>query len=1514
MTYVTLDRRFVSWKEKEGSAFDRLSTRRNAERVTWSELRKRKRVALLAEAGSGKTTELREQARMVTAEGGYGVYAEVKLVAREGLAGSLGPACRARFEEWKASTEPGYFFVDAVDEAKLDRIRVGEASRKMADALGANLSRAYIVLAGRITDWDFRVDLAEFAEHLPVPQPTAPPDVPEGPSVLQKALRGDYRRDARKKAEAAESVSVVLMDALDEPRVRIFAAAAGIDNAQRFVRAIEDADLWFLARRPFDLEWLVRHWKREGRFGSLVEMIDMSLRERLRETNAQHKLDDRIDPERAFEALERIGAALVFTRTEKIEVEDSALALAPMPGALRLGDVLPDWSPEQQRQLLTRAVFDPATFRTVRLHNDNDGAVRAYLAARWLRRLRDEYRSIRPILPLLFSDLYGYRLLRPSAERTSVWLALWDDSVARKVSERQPDLLLQYGDPGSFELSARVALLTRAVESMAGSERLEAYLPEETLRRLASPALAPAIRSLWSAHREHRGCEQLLLRLIWLGHISACADLAQEALAGAWTDEASTTLAGRALVACASSEAIQAFAQRVRAEVPSLPALVLWEAINALFPRYLSVVDLVAILRQMSASQLSGDGYLGADHFLPRCAERLHTRSELEWLLAGVLAVFPEKKQEQEDEEESYSPGSHLRLLGSLATSLMRFVGPGEAPDGAIDIAMRIRSAQRHRTQDEESQALIADLNRASEQRRTVFWHVARAWEHPEPFQGRALKCVWEMKSLGWPLRLEPQDLKWLLADARSAATEREAHLALDAAFDLWSSGGRAPEVLARIQSEAAGVGALADVSSAWLTPRTLSDQERASQKEMEAFRARRERQERDRDDSWQKLVTQLKSDPDQLRNLPVPTRESMDSRLYYLWQLLSSLDGRNTHYALDDLKPLELVVGADVTAAFQEALFKFWRQWQPTLESTRRADHRNQISQFDCIGICAVSVEARLNPLWPGYLRPDEARRAAEYLTLELNGFPAWTARLAVAFPKEVSGVMVGEVSAEMQDTSPTPYVGPLQDLDSAPVEVCRAVAEELFVVFKAQGPLTERRLWQALCILHRGLPAQHMPFRTLVFERIREEADPVIAGCYVAAAFYRESEAALAALKQRLADTAAHEARSTLVESFLPRLQGDRFRDSDHEPPTLPRAVLESLILIAFEAVRVSEDLEHESGVVFSPGPRDAAQDARNALLRQLTQMPGPQTLEALRRIGRSGVTAIAAEQIEALCRERAALDSEGDPWSPRAAYEVEQGARAAAEPQTPAELQAVAVLRLEDLTHELRHGDFTRGTLVKSLELENPVQRFIADELWRTEGGAYSLEREPHVADEKEPDIRLQARASTARLPIEIKDTNSEWTLEELEHGLTQQLCGRYLRAAGDTHGIYLLVHRFPRTWRHKGRTLGFKQVLEHLRAMARDIAAEGPSSPQVEVMAIDIADMAAPSTRRTSKSSEIARTAMQQARRLRGTTQPAQSGRGKQKPKAKGGAKEKANAAKQRPAKKTKRAKRTSARKK
>ena len=160
---------------------------------------------------------------------------------------------------------------------------------------------------------------------------------------------------------------------------------------------------------------------------------------------------------------------------------------------------------------------------------------------------------------------------------------------------------------------------------------------------------------------------------------------------------------------------------------------------------------------------------------------------------------------------------------------------------------------------------------------------------------------------------------------------------------------------------------------------------------------------------------------------------------------------------------------------------------------------------------------------------------------------------------------------------------------------------------------------------------------------------------------------------------------------------------------------------------------------------------------------------------------------------------------------------------------------------MQHELHHGDFQQGKTLANLIGERAVQNWTADRLaFQARSIRLGRAREVHVADEKEPDIRLRAKATDASVPVEIKIAQS-WKLEELESALKDQLCGKYLRAKDGRHGILLLVYQAPKPggWPdHVGKALTFSEVVSHLRAMAVAISAAAFDAPQPEIAILDV----------------------------------------------------------------------------
>ena len=88
--------------------------------------------------------------------------------------------------------------------------------------------------------------------------------------------------------------------------------------------------------------------------------------------------------------------------------------------------ILPGWTEGRRQSLLRRALFDPATYGRIRFHHRS---VQEYLAACKLRGLRDKGMSRAALFRLLFAEVYGVDVVRPSMRAIAAWLALWDSDV-----------------------------------------------------------------------------------------------------------------------------------------------------------------------------------------------------------------------------------------------------------------------------------------------------------------------------------------------------------------------------------------------------------------------------------------------------------------------------------------------------------------------------------------------------------------------------------------------------------------------------------------------------------------------------------------------------------------------------------------------------------------------------------------------------------------------------------------------------------------------------------------------------------------------------------------------------------------------------------------------------------------------------------------------------------------------------------------------------------------------------
>lgn len=759
-------------------------------------------------------------------------------------------------------------------------------------------------------------------------------------------------------------------------------------------------------------------------------------------------------------------------------------------------------------------------------------------------------------------------------------------------------------------------------------------LDDDCVKRFSRPDVADAIRDLWNKHHQNQDVRNLLLRLIWLGNLKSCADLAVDTAFGHYEDRYMGVFACRALVATCDNPMKRKYFDYIKGNCQTLPQPMLWEAVDELFPDVITINELLDLLAAIDVTESHGGG-LRFEWHGPKLVERVKDHSELKKLLQGLLQQVGGKASTRgmpiDAREKAYLPA-----ITAAAFQLLTLCATGEAPIPTIDAVLRIGEHRREILNWRNVGDPAAELQRSAARRRIAFWRAAEQLSGNVILQGRPIESLWEMHILGWPLQLSPEDLDWVLSDGPTRGPENERRLSVNAALGIWQAAGKSDDLLARIKTAAETDEVMRQSFEAFLRPVERSAEEINLEKQVAGLRRQNESQQMVRDASWVEFIKGLRADPSQMKKLRPATSEGVDTRLFHLYRLLSETAGTEARYAVDTVAPLESILGPELTSTFRDALIGHWRLWRPRLKSTKELAKRNQISMLDCMGVAAVSLEAKTQPGWVRRLSSEEATLAAGYATVEINGFPIWIKELAAEKPQEVQAVLCTEVAAELADTKTRTRCEVLDDITRADEEVIRLVAPPLLEKLEEAHNLPEFALSPMLDIMSRGLAEGRTRFPRLIVERFHSISDMSTCALYVGAIFGVDPSAAMRALRTKLRTLGSPE-KGELVQLVLPRIFGDRFFAKGIEPGSLPFKVLLELVRLAFQSVRVEEDIDH-GGQVFSPNERDRAEQARGTAFKQLLDTPGRATYDALCALADGRAIPITPRRLKALARHRA------------------------------------------------------------------------------------------------------------------------------------------------------------------------------------------------------------------------------------------------------------------------------------
>ena len=1393
-TPLDLDRRFVEIADDTlpDPTARRILARYDDGGTDWKAILEHPRIVVLGEAGTGKTTEFCRQTAILKQAGTAAFFCRIEALAEFGLVQSLEPLEDEHlFTAWRNETGPGVFFLDSVDEARLRDKDFRRALRNFRKELDQSaLARATVLISCRPSDWRGQDDRNAVTEILP-----PPPD------------------KSGKPGDTLPPVKVFAFAPLNKERGKLLAATHGVTDADAMLQALSDAHAEDFADRPRDVEWVSRYWLSHRRIGSLTEMIEENIKEKLKEENSNRERRDPLTPDQGFDGARQLAAAVTFCKRDTVRLSDDGPGHDLAAEALDTRDALPGWTAAQRAFLLTRALFDEATYGRVRFHHRS---VVEYLTARWLHNLLEAGSPVREIAGLLFKNSYGQRVAVPSQAPVTAWLAGWSPPILAEARAVAPELLIAYGDPKALPIAVRAGILVQYCQRLHSDSALRDSFSWGSLDRFTAPELGPTVRDLLSQYPDHREITPLLLRLAAHGRMTDCADAALAyALSG---DSDFDVYAIRAVARCGSSEHRRKLADHAVRYAGSLSERFQAETLEACIPGIMTLEELNTILSATPTSNRTGSDYLV--NFLSELIEKTLPTGWLAPLLDRLLTLLQTPPLTGPGETKLISE-RHAKLIEALEQIVIRLLNSLASADLPLDrvasAVLLLEHCNRYHFplgRSRHIEAISSAIGRHPALKRVLLWQKA---DHHQQAHGQRATWLLQLNYDGfWQLGAE--DEGWLLDDLRKNSDANDRSLALDAVMRHCWATDKAEAVLDRIKAAVGSAPALAAEIECSINPPPRQEPEWERE-----HREQRQKREEEKAHAMEESRIALLKETDKIRS-----GEAVNA-LSWLYHRMD--DSRLTRWSKSDLAEISIKFGPEIADAAREGFKRFWRTWTPPLPHEK--EKPNETDNRVPIGLSGLAIEVE-DGLDFTLLPAAEAMVATTYAADEMNGFPDWITPLAKHHPTAVTDILRRGIQGEWPAPAAEGYAPELiGKIGHSPAEIRDLLAPEFLACLDANDPVSLSTLRPVLHTLLSSDAIDRTRLSTLAETRTRAsitERPRLMA--WLPAWLALDGSCAISFLEALAAGLEQPDA-DALVMEFCAALH---YLGRDWTVKLLPDDLdaLVRLIDLLHQRVRPEDDLRHDG--VFSPGARDNAQEIRSGAFEMLCRQPGKATYLALLDIARRRPDGVSADYCRRRARERAELDAEGPAWLVDAVVQMQREHERA--PRSPADLFTLALNRLDDIKREIEDGDSSDRSLITAETPEVDIQNWLATRLRNASRNRYSVIREEEVINRKKPDIRLHTPAA-GLISIEIKCAQS-WTVPELESALTDQLVGQYLRDARSRHGILVLTYvGGKKRWKKPGarRMIDFAALTDHLAARALRLEREDPRVDGLRVVALD-----------------------------------------------------------------------------
>lgn len=1380
--------------------------------VFWEQLLEHPFCVVSGEAGIGKTTEFEGQADSLQKEGKAAFFVPLDIALdKDSLFDRLSAAARP-LSTWLTASDIGYFFLDAVDEARLERsCDLETALRNVVRQLTPEnaMERARFILSSRIGDWS----------------------IAGVPAIAAEVINGARQCSGQTTIEPL----VYSLDRLSPADSQALAQWYGVTDVDPFWKAVERQGYEFMATIPLDLERMAEYWKQHGEFGGLTEMLEASINKRLHEHNPSHQKKPASLPlEEKRRAAELLAAVCCLSGRPFVVVPDYRGAASI--NAVAVDEILAILTTEQVRTLLSTAVFDEASHGHVRFHHR---AAREYLAAKWISRRMHEGWPLRDVLSLFLTDPFGDGLVVVESRQAVLsWLASMEPKVRGYVISACPDTVFSGGDPEEWSAEdVEHALRNFAQIPFEALARRAAPLDVGTLTRIGQRAGETVLTRLLDACAANIGSVYSTYLAIHFLHIvryaalTGCSDVVYRLYRNNDSGRMLKSHALATLAVVATEEHRKSVRQDLLEQRITGNALRV-QACRALLPKNLSAQEFVDVLATAEPEpQANGplSRYLRQE-VLPQSGAR-----NMIALLDAVLSKL-----------EEFPAEAANGLIGGVLpevfiAALLNQEEDGEPPSAFIRAVRRLSNGARmlpfgHWALRQGLQIEIDQFVAAHPLlRRSLALAVAEG--HPEA----ALSSPLHAAGGGVIRLLALDDDAWAreLASDQTLPVEKRR-----GAFVLLVVATRTHAPHMRLDLVRKAIACCDSHERRKIFYNELKQRRQAS-----IYLRRENRRQREQ------LVEQ--------------ERESFAYKQY-----LEANEARIR--GGDDLNGLASVMhrymrpfhsgglgdisggtfredyGPDLWATVREGFQQFWRKRDAPL----RADvPLNEVPNAALVGLVGIALDIE-----DGYdvgRERSAAARLAGYALWNISGAPVWFEDLASAHPELVADAIWAGVERDLT----APMAGNAQTaLDIAmqgPAVLRAAIAKRLRPVLRQTttdgSTLPELRYRQGLEIMRDAggadeqfLESQVRPF----LEAYARDGNWQGAGYWLG-------------FLLTITPARAWEQVETLWNSGAERSEEDAVRlacglaggsgpivgifPAANLLPTTSEMVpvIEKMCAFFQRHIRADHDIRRQGGEAYSPGERDIAQSVRDNLPAQLGRISGPVAHASLGRLARAckdsrqaaGLVALVHSHASEAAKELASLEPKDIP---------SLGEKYWREPRSEPDLFEVVLARLESIKDGVEAGPFSDRVLFESGMAEKKLQLWLAARLDETCGRhGFRVSREDEVDAGKKPDVHVHHAKGTVCLEIKPLDKKRS-THQKLEEALENQLIDQYMGGRNSHHGILVLLLLENRRWKLPGKSRAdFRALLAFLQTYANTLKATRPDDVEgLKVVGIDCTEHRVP----------------------------------------------------------------------